>query len=199
MYGWVKIFSQFARFTVSQSLTIICWCHWMSQPLNSLSSCNTLLCKLKDLNECRAKPGICKNGRCVNTVGSYRCECNDGFEPSSTGTECIGKIPILKNTTLKWMLLQQPKGIFFFSIFKSWRLLFSNCCPSFRQPKGLLLHRGSADDVPAVVHQQEQCHQIWVLLQHGPRVGVTVWALPAAWHRAIQEDVPTWTWLHHRW
>lgn len=47
-----------------------------------------------DLNECRAKPGICKNGRCVNTVGSYRCECNDGFEPSSTGTECIGKINI---------------------------------------------------------------------------------------------------------
>uniref|UniRef100_A0A7N6BM21 Fibrillin 2b n=1 Tax=Anabas testudineus TaxID=64144 RepID=A0A7N6BM21_ANATE len=42
-----------------------------------------------DLNECRAKPGICKNGRCVNTEGSYRCECNDGFEPSSTGTECI--------------------------------------------------------------------------------------------------------------
>uniref|UniRef100_A0A3P9MQM8 Fibrillin 2b n=1 Tax=Oryzias latipes TaxID=8090 RepID=A0A3P9MQM8_ORYLA len=42
-----------------------------------------------DLNECRAKPGICKNGRCINTVGSYRCECNDGFEPSLTGTECI--------------------------------------------------------------------------------------------------------------
>uniref|UniRef100_A0A8C6Q8Y9 Fibrillin 2b n=3 Tax=Nothobranchius TaxID=28779 RepID=A0A8C6Q8Y9_NOTFU len=42
-----------------------------------------------DLNECRAKPGICKNGRCINTGGSYRCECNDGFEPSSTETECI--------------------------------------------------------------------------------------------------------------
>lgn len=47
-----------------------------------------------DLNECRAKPGICKNGRCVNTVGSYRCECNDGFEPSSTATECIGNDPL---------------------------------------------------------------------------------------------------------
>lgn len=51
-----------------------------------------LLCILADLNECRAKPGICKNGRCINTEGSYRCDCNDGFEPSSTGTECIGKI-----------------------------------------------------------------------------------------------------------
>lgn len=56
-----------------------------------------ILCS-KDLNECRAKPGICKNGRCVNTVGSYRCECNDGFEPSSTETECIGKSASLEST-----------------------------------------------------------------------------------------------------
>lgn len=59
-------------------------------PASSLSSIRTL-CTPADLNECRSKPGICKNGRCINTVGSYRCECNDGFEPSSTGTECIGK------------------------------------------------------------------------------------------------------------
>lgn len=58
----------------------------------SSSSSSPVSLPSTDLNECRAKPGICKNGRCVNTVGSYRCECNDGFEPSSTGTECIGKI-----------------------------------------------------------------------------------------------------------
>lgn len=58
-------------------------------PLAS-SSCPFFL--LADLNECRAKPGICKDGRCVNKVGSYRCECNDGFESSSTGTECIGEM-----------------------------------------------------------------------------------------------------------
>lgn len=44
-----------------------------------------------DLNECAAKPGICKNGRCENTVGSYRCKCDQGFVANPTQTECIGK------------------------------------------------------------------------------------------------------------
>lgn len=44
-----------------------------------------------DLNECLAKPGICKNGRCENTVGSYRCKCDQGFIANPTQTECIGK------------------------------------------------------------------------------------------------------------
>lgn len=44
-----------------------------------------------DLNECVVKPGICKNGRCENTVGSYRCKCDQGFLANPTQTECIGK------------------------------------------------------------------------------------------------------------
>uniref|UniRef100_H3AKG6 Fibrillin 1 n=1 Tax=Latimeria chalumnae TaxID=7897 RepID=H3AKG6_LATCH len=42
-----------------------------------------------DENECRSKPGICENGRCINTEGSYRCDCKDGFTTSSSLTECI--------------------------------------------------------------------------------------------------------------
>ncbi|XP_063820322.1 fibrillin-2 [Pseudophryne corroboree] len=41
-----------------------------------------------DENECHSKPGICENGRCVNSIGSYRCECNEGFQ-SVSGTECL--------------------------------------------------------------------------------------------------------------
>uniref|UniRef100_A0A8D3BIL8 Fibrillin 1 n=1 Tax=Scophthalmus maximus TaxID=52904 RepID=A0A8D3BIL8_SCOMX len=44
---------------------------------------------LLDLNECTAKPGTCKNGRCENTVGSYRCRCDQGFVANPTQTECI--------------------------------------------------------------------------------------------------------------
>nr|XP_006626990.1 PREDICTED: fibrillin-2 [Lepisosteus oculatus] len=43
----------------------------------------------QDENECRTKPGICENGRCVNTLGSYICDCNDGFQSSATRTQCI--------------------------------------------------------------------------------------------------------------
>uniref|UniRef100_A0A8C9L834 Fibrillin-2 n=1 Tax=Pavo cristatus TaxID=9049 RepID=A0A8C9L834_PAVCR len=40
-------------------------------------------------NECRTKPGICENGRCMNVIGSYRCECNEGFLSSPSGIECL--------------------------------------------------------------------------------------------------------------
>lgn len=46
---------------------------------------------VSDLNECATKPGICRNGRCENTVGSYRCKCDQGFVANPTQTECIGR------------------------------------------------------------------------------------------------------------
>ncbi|XP_029430269.1 fibrillin-1 [Rhinatrema bivittatum] len=42
-----------------------------------------------DVNECQKKPGICENGRCINTKGSYKCECNEGFTASPTQNECL--------------------------------------------------------------------------------------------------------------
>lgn len=51
--------------------------------------CVFLVCA--DLNECVAKPGVCKNGRCENTVGSYGCKCDQGFVANPTQTECIGE------------------------------------------------------------------------------------------------------------
>ena len=37
-----------------------------------------------DIDECDIMERVCENGRCINTVGSFRCECFDGFryEPS---------------------------------------------------------------------------------------------------------------------
>lgn len=34
---------------------------------------------------------ICNNGRCVNTVGSFNCVCNAGFELTPDGKNCQGK------------------------------------------------------------------------------------------------------------
>ncbi|XP_052832468.1 fibrillin-2, partial [Octopus bimaculoides] len=43
----------------------------------------------KDINECMMYPDYCTNGRCINTDGSYRCECNTGFQVDDTKTRCI--------------------------------------------------------------------------------------------------------------
>lgn len=44
-----------------------------------------------DVNECEVFPGVCTNGRCLNTQGSFRCECAEGLTLDSTGRTCVGK------------------------------------------------------------------------------------------------------------
>lgn len=44
-----------------------------------------------DVDECRARVPFCAH-RCVNTVGSYKCECQPGFSLGSDGKSC-DKLP----------------------------------------------------------------------------------------------------------
>ncbi|RUS90503.1 hypothetical protein EGW08_001771 [Elysia chlorotica] len=43
----------------------------------------------KDIDECASMPSACTNGRCLNTMGSYRCVCNTGYKTDSTGKRCV--------------------------------------------------------------------------------------------------------------
>lgn len=49
------------------------------------------ICCFTDINECGLNPDICKNGVCENLRGSYRCICDFGWEPDSSGKNCVGK------------------------------------------------------------------------------------------------------------
>uniref|UniRef100_A0A8D2J7Q9 Uncharacterized protein n=1 Tax=Varanus komodoensis TaxID=61221 RepID=A0A8D2J7Q9_VARKO len=42
-----------------------------------------------DVNECLESPGICSNGHCINTDGSFRCECPLGYNLDYTGVHCV--------------------------------------------------------------------------------------------------------------
>nr|XP_014340413.1 PREDICTED: fibrillin-3 [Latimeria chalumnae] len=43
----------------------------------------------RDIDECRVLPNLCKNGQCVNSIGSFRCLCKLGYTTDITGTSCV--------------------------------------------------------------------------------------------------------------
>ena len=43
-----------------------------------------------DIDECSTQKGLCRNGQCLNTVGSFTCQCNVGYELSVDGRLCTG-------------------------------------------------------------------------------------------------------------
>lgn len=45
--------------------------------------------KGEDLNECDFMTNPCDGGECINTDGSYRCECPVGYVLDSTGKKCV--------------------------------------------------------------------------------------------------------------
>lgn len=44
-----------------------------------------------DINECKVFPGMCMNGKCRNTIGSFKCRCNSGFTLDMEERNCTGK------------------------------------------------------------------------------------------------------------
>lgn len=45
----------------------------------------------EDIDECgELGPDVCLNGICVNSQGSYECECSPGYVLDHTGHICMG-------------------------------------------------------------------------------------------------------------
>ena len=62
---------------------------------------------MTDVDECKAMPMVCKNGHCMNTMGSFRCICDTGFKVDHTGTHCLGKQAYKYRSQIKYQLLSK--------------------------------------------------------------------------------------------
>lgn len=64
---------------------------------------------VSDIDECRISPDLCGHGACVNTPGSFECECFEGYESGFMMMKnCMGKLETNSHTQLhnfKWYSL----------------------------------------------------------------------------------------------
>lgn len=44
-----------------------------------------------DINECSLSDNLCRNGRCVNIIGTYQCACDSGFQATPDRQGCVGE------------------------------------------------------------------------------------------------------------
>ena len=57
----------------------------------------------EDVDDCKVLPGLCAHGTCINTLGSYRCACNHGYEPNRSKQVCLGELKIAKSDVINAM------------------------------------------------------------------------------------------------
>ena len=53
---------------------------------------NRITNQTEEIDECSLMPTMCKHGQCMNTPGSFECQCNRGYSYDINVHQCIGKL-----------------------------------------------------------------------------------------------------------
>ena len=52
---------------------------------------NRITNQTEEIDECSLMPTMCKHGQCMNTPGSFECQCDRGYTYDINVHQCIGK------------------------------------------------------------------------------------------------------------
>lgn len=52
-------------------------------------------------------PGLCRNGKCINVRGGYRCMCNAGYKLTMDAKRCLGEkfACFFKSIFIIWIII----------------------------------------------------------------------------------------------
>ncbi|XP_021100835.1 fibrillin-3 isoform X3 [Heterocephalus glaber] len=105
----------------------------------------------EDVNECAENPGLCSDGLCVNTDGSFRCECPSGYSLGPTGIGCVDMDECLLNPLLCAFRCHNTEGSYMCS------------CPA-----GYALREDAAtcQDVDECAEGSQDCHALGMLCKN---------------------------------
>lgn len=90
-----KCFPLLQDFSIENTKYVFFPYFFMSWPETSLSL------SLTDINECE-RAANCQRGRCINILGSYRCECEKGF--MLRGRRCEGQYTSSSALLTDWLI-----------------------------------------------------------------------------------------------
>lgn len=71
---------------------------WISKSESFFPPCS-------DRNECVENPSVCNPGQCIDTLGSYRCICPNGFKTTRDQSMCVGKLCWFLSVCLLYLTL----------------------------------------------------------------------------------------------
>lgn len=85
LIGYVVMFEPHTCLLIPLLLYFICKCIFL-RVLQWISRFY-----LSDIDECERNPLLCRGGTCVNTEGSFQCDCPLGHELSPSREDCVGE------------------------------------------------------------------------------------------------------------
>ncbi|XP_044850454.1 adhesion G protein-coupled receptor E3-like [Mauremys mutica] len=90
----------------------------------------------RDIDECNKTPDICgPNATCINTIGSYRCECRAGYVPSNRNTT-LCQVPSINSSPEFKGIKETCRN---FSLQGKWSSRSSNFCSFFNSTLDILM------------------------------------------------------------
>ena len=54
---------------------------------------------MTEIDECQLMPGACQHGTCMNTIGSFKCDCERGYEFDEDAHQCVDRNECLLGTS----------------------------------------------------------------------------------------------------